>query len=151
MRRFVIPVFSLLLALLAGVSSACNTTANVEVYPSSVSVSIDRDEQNQAQIVAFTFSNTAFEGEVTLLQIMEEMQSEQAFTYKIGNGMVTEICGRANTNSSYWMLYTSDEEFSNSAWGTMEYAGQTLGSAIVGAGSLLVDGEKAYVWSYQTF
>ena len=49
------------------------------------------------------------------------------------------------------MLYTSDAELSNTAWGEVEYNGAKLGGAIVGAGELPVAEGQIYVWSYQGF
>jgi hypothetical protein len=49
------------------------------------------------------------------------------------------------------MLYTSDTEMSSAKWGTIEYDGKTLASAIVGADTLTVVSGAVYIWEYQTF
>ena len=50
-----------------------------------------------------------------------------------------------------WNKLKVSEEMANTAWGTYEYNGETLGSAIVGAEALpVVDGE-VYIWVYQSF
>ena len=93
------------------------------------------------------------EGEATLMSVMETLKEEGELDFKVVNGMITEINGVANPAdfSSCWMLYTSDAELSNSAWGTVEYDGQAMGSAIVGADTLTVAAGAYYVWSFQSF
>lgn len=85
----------------------------------------------------------------TLLDIMEA----EGLSFELSDGMVVSINGVAN-DADYdpcWMLYTSDEENSSTAWGSYEYEGQTLGSASYGAGELLVKPNEVYVWVYQSF
>ncbi len=91
----------------------------------------------------------------TLLDCMEILRQSQDtdFTFTFFNGMITSINGVENpADWSYcWMLYTSDEEMANTAWGTTGYEGKTLGSAIVGASELDVIAGGVYVWSYDGF
>ena len=91
----------------------------------------------------------------TLLDCMEVLRQAQDtdFTFAFSNGMLTSINGVENPAdfSSCWMLYTSDAEMANTAWGTTEYDGKTLGSAIVGAFELDVIAGGIYVWVYTTF
>ncbi len=89
----------------------------------------------------------------TLLNCMEYLATEEGFVYEFVGGMLTSINGKANAAdfSSCWMLYTSDAEMANTAWGTVEYNGETLGSAIVGAETLVVAEDEIYVWVYQSF
>jgi hypothetical protein len=93
------------------------------------------------------------EGEATLLSVMQTLQEEEKLSFEIVSGMITGINGKSNAAdySSCWMLYTSDAELANSEWGTISYAGQTLGSAIVGADTLTVAAGAYYIWSYQSF
>jgi hypothetical protein len=49
------------------------------------------------------------------------------------------------------MLYTSDAENSNSAWGTVEYDGKEYGSAVSGAETLKIKADQLYIWVYQSF
>ena len=92
-------------------------------------------------------------GEVTLLDYMERAKLNGGFDFEIQDGMITSINGKANAAdfSSCWMLYTSDVEFSNTDWGTVEYEGETLGSAIVGAEFLPATTGAIYLWEYCTF
>lgn len=89
----------------------------------------------------------------TLLEVMSEMEENGEFSYKVKDGMIVEINGTENDldYNPCWMLYTSDQENSNTAWGEYEYGGETLGSASVGADSLIVKSGEVYVWVYQEF
>ena len=93
------------------------------------------------------------DGSFTVLDCMELLQEKGEISYKISSGMITEINGKENATdfSSCWMLYTSDTEMSNTEWGTIEYDGKTLASAIVGADTLTVISGGVYIWEYQTF
>lgn len=92
-------------------------------------------------------------GETSLLSAMESLQEKGELTFKTSGTMLSELNGVANPAdfSSCWMLYTSDAEMSNQAWGTLEYNGKVLGSAILGADSLVIAEGEIYVWFYQTF
>lgn len=89
----------------------------------------------------------------TLLALMSEKEENGEFSYKVKEGMIVEINGVENDldYNPCWMLYTSDEENSNTMWGEYEYNGETLGSASVGAESLIVKAGEVYVWVYQEF
>ncbi len=91
----------------------------------------------------------------TVLDCMEMLRQSQDndFTFTFTNGMITSINGVENPAdfSSCWMLYTSDAEMANTAWGTTEYDGQTLGSAVVGVNELDVISGEIYVWVYAAF
>ena len=87
----------------------------------------------------------------TLLSYMQEMQEDGTITFAMKNGMVAGLNGTSNTTKSFWMLYTTDAENANRAWGTYTYNGETLGSAILGAENLVVKNGETYVWVYQTF
>ena len=94
------------------------------------------------------------DGRGTLLNCMEVLAEEnEGFTYSIVGGMLNEMNGKKNAAdfSSCWMLFTSDAEMANTEWGTVEYEGETLGSAIVGAESLVVEKGEIYLWVYQSF
>jgi hypothetical protein len=94
------------------------------------------------------------DGKGTLLNCMEYLAEENSsFSYDFSVGMLTAINGKSNDAAtySYWMLYTSDDEMVNTAWGTIEYNGETLGSAIIGAETLIVEAGEVYVWVYQSF
>lgn len=93
------------------------------------------------------------DSEWTLIDVMEIAKLEGELTYEISGGMIASMEGTANAAdfSSCWMLYTTDEELSNTEWGTITVGEKTLGSAIVGAEALPVVEGELYVWDYQTF
>ena len=94
------------------------------------------------------------EGACTLLALRDELQEDGKLTFTVDlTGMVQSMEGKANPAdwSAWWMLYTSDEEMTNTEWGTIEYGGAVYGSAILGANALEVIAGATYVWSYQSF
>ena len=101
-----------------------------------------------AQFAAMVTRLDTYVGEV-LAKLKEKGQLE----FEIVNGMITSINGIENPAdySSCWMLYTSDEELSNSAWGIVEYEGKQYGSAISGAETLQIKADQLYIWVYKSF
>ena len=93
------------------------------------------------------------ETDMVLIDYMNTLIAEGKLTCKIENGMVTSINGIDNPAdfSSCWMLYTSDPENSNTAWGTVSYDGKEYGSAISGAETLKLKADQLYIWVYQSF
>lgn len=87
----------------------------------------------------------------TLSEYMNHLQDEGELTFKLENGMVTSLNGKANTQNSFWMLYTDDAENANEAWGTFEHEGVIYGSAVAGVGELRIKEGCSYIWTYQTF
>lgn len=73
-------------------------------------------------------------------------------SFLIENGMITAIDGVKNkADWSYcWMIYTSDAENSNTAWGKVEYEGKVYGSATLGAELLKVKKDCIYIFVYQS-
>ncbi len=110
-------------------------------------------QQEKIEIYAFDFTDMEVGENVTLLDIMEEKQKEGTLTFSLRDGMVVEIGGLANAlnYNPCWILYTTDKEYANDAWGTYEYGEKILGSATVGAELLLVKTNEIYVWVYQSF
>jgi hypothetical protein len=108
--------------------------------------------ENTETRVFFTVSEA--DGKATVLDCMKYLSKNvEGFSYKISGGMVTEINGKANTAdfSGCWILYTSDTEMSNNAWGVTAHEGRTLGSAILGAEALIVEVGEIYAWEYTIF
>ncbi len=91
--------------------------------------------------------------DMTLLAFMEQLAGEGKLTCKISDGMITSINGIDNPAdfSSCWMLYTSDAENANTAWGTVQFDGETYGSAISGAEVLKIKTGQLYIWVFQSF
>ena len=88
---------------------------------------------------------------MALLAVMEELQEAGELSFTVSDGMITELNGTKQTLSSYWMLYTNDQENANEQWGTHEYEGEVLGSATLGAGELAVKAGCVYLWSFESF
>lgn len=108
---------------------------------------------SEEEITTVEIKVLTLEGGCTLMQVMEKAKQNGDLTFETSEGMITSINGLANPAdwSKCWMLFTSDAEMSNTAWGTITYNDATLGSAVVGADALDVLAGETYVWSYQSF
>lgn len=93
------------------------------------------------------------EADMTLMDYMETLKDGGELEFSVSDGMITSINGIENPAdySSCWMLYTSDEDNANKAWGTVEYEGKEYGSAISGAETLKIKADQLYIWVYKTF
>ena len=91
--------------------------------------------------------------DMTLMDYMQTLKEKGELEFSISNGMITSINGIENPvdYSSCWMLYTSDADNANAAWGTVEYDGQEYGSAISGAEVLKIKPDQLYIWVYKSF
>ena len=89
--------------------------------------------------------------ETTLLDYMQSLKTDGQMDFDLKDGMVTSINSIENAAdwSQCWMLYTSDSNNANTAWGTVEYNGTLYGSAMWGAESLKVKEGCIYIWYYQ--
>lgn len=89
----------------------------------------------------------------TLFDAMEVLKEENALQFELAGTMLKSLNGKANSAdfSSCWMLYTSDDEMGNSAWGTYDYNGTVYKSATLGGEALIVSAGAYYVWVYVTF
>ena len=88
-----------------------------------------------------------------LIDYMKILKEKGELELEIENGMITSINGIDNPAdfSSCWMLYTSDEELSNVAWGTVEYEGKEYNSAVSGAETLKIKPDQLYIWVFKSF
>jgi hypothetical protein len=95
----------------------------------------------------------SMDSDMTLMDYMDKLMQDGTLTCKIADGMITSINGIDNPAdfSSCWMLYTSDAENANTAWGTVSYAGNEYGSAISGAETLKIKADQLYIWVFQSF
>ena len=89
----------------------------------------------------------------TLVEYMNALKEDGALDFEMSNGMVSSVNGIENPAdwSSCWMLYTSDTDNANTAWGEVEYKGEVYGSAILGAETLTVKDGCLYIWIFQAF
>lgn len=86
-----------------------------------------------------------------LIDYMRFLQSSGEISFEYSSGMVTKINGLSQKSNCYWMLYTSDSEKSNTAWGQIEYNGKLYGSATCGFEELIIKEGCLYIWAYQSF
>ncbi len=107
--------------------------------------------KNADEVVIKVDSAYEMEADDTLEDYMDYLEDKGKLDYEEEDGMIISINGKKNTLNSYWMIYTSDENYSNSQWGTYEYKGKTLGSATLGATALPLNKYATYVLVYQTF
>ena len=87
----------------------------------------------------------------TLMDAMNYLKQNGEMDFEVSlDGMINSINGIKNAPdwSSFWAIYTSDAEMSNLEWGTFEYNGKILGSAILGANTLIVQENFLYVWAF---
>ena len=91
--------------------------------------------------------------DMVLIDYMDGLVKSGKMTCTIQDGMVTSINGIDNPAdySSCWMLYTSDEENANAAWGTVDFEGKQYGSAISGAETLKIKPGQLYIWVFKPF
>ncbi len=91
--------------------------------------------------------------DMTLMDYMSDLKDKGELEFAVSDGMITSINGIDNPAdySSCWMLYTSDEENANKAWGTVEYDGNEYGSAISGAETLKIKADQLYIWVFKSF
>jgi hypothetical protein len=91
--------------------------------------------------------------EMTLMDYMNILKDNGELEFKVSDGMITSVNGIDNPAdySSCWMLYTSDADNANKAWGVVEYEGNEYGSAISGAETLVIKADQLYIWVYKSF
>ncbi len=148
-RKFIVRLLIFTLVLFS--FGACKKEISVTVDPTQIGVEFIREEDGELLAAVVSVKNANLEKGTTLADVMEELKDERTFTYTFSQGMLTELNGKKNGEGYYWMLYTSDDERANTAWGTYLYEGQALGSATVGAESLPAKDGEVYVWAYQSF
>ena len=93
------------------------------------------------------------DADTTLYDYMVTLRDDGQITFTDADGMITSLNGLSNKAdwSEVWMIYTTDEDNSNTAWGLVEYNGKTYGSAMYGAEELKVKQGESYIWLYQSF
>lgn len=89
----------------------------------------------------------------TLYDYMLKLRNDNEINFTDANGMITSINGIENAAdwSECWMLYTTDTDNSNVAYGQVEYKGKVYGSSSWGAESLQIKKGESYIWLYQSF
>ncbi len=87
----------------------------------------------------------------TLKDYMDYLVGEGKLTYLMDGSLLSTVNGTSNTANSYWMIYTDDEENSDTTWGTIEKNGKVYASATSGITSLPIKDGCTYILTYQTF
>lgn len=100
-----------------------------------------------------TVTKALYEDGDTLETYMNRLADKNKLSFTADNGMVTVINGieAKAADNRYWMIYTSDGDYSNDAWGTYEYDGTTYGSATKGIKELPVKVGAVYVFAISQF
>ena len=128
----------LALALCASLLCACQKKEPLVIRDSDTCVVIRVEEGTE---------------EMALTEYMTALKNKGELDFTMDGTAVTAMNGKENAAdySACWMLYTSDPDFSNPAWGVAEYDGKEYGSAALGANELKVQAGELYIWVYQSF
>ena len=105
-------------------------------------------ESADSVVISVKNGDISDKGALSLLDYMNRLKDRGELTFTIDNGMITSVNGIKNADK-YWMLYTSDAENSNPAWGTVEYEGKEYSSASLGAKELMLKPDTLYIWVYK--
>ena len=95
-------------------------------------------ESDKHIVITADSERVSITNDTTLLDYMNSLKQSGELEFEIANGMVVSVNGIANADPSYWMLYSSDADNANAAWGTAEYKGEKYGSAMFGAEKLKI-------------
>ena len=142
MKKIVKATIALLASIIVFVLTGCFSQESLVVKESDTYIVITVSN-DQMQITDQT----------TLVDYMHSLKNDGQLSFEMDDGMVSSINGIDNPSdySSCWMLYTSDTENANSAWGTIEYDQNVYGSAIFGAESLKIKDGCIYIWFFKSF
>ena len=104
-------------------------------------------------VIKTTQDSVGDAADMLLIDYMSQLKEKGELEFTISDGMIKSINGIENPAdySSCWMLYTSDEDNANAAWGTIEYEEKEYGSAIAGAETLKIKADQLYIWVYKSF
>ena len=138
----------ILVCLLAAV-----TLMSLLLLPGCKSEPLVIKESDTCIVLRVTEEAMGGNADLLLIDYMDQLVKSGKMTCTIQDGMVTSINGIDNPAdfSSCWMLYTSDEENANAAWGTVDFEGKQYGSAISGAEVLKVKPGQLYIWVFKSF
>ncbi len=145
-----IPVVAIVLILLVALC-ACNQKEPTKIDEPTTPAT-DSSVINVSDTTIVLAPTSDYVGQ-TLLSFMQASTLKGLLEFSLTNGMVTSINGKENTAdySKCWMLYTSDANMANTAWGTVEYQGNVYGSAVKGVTELNIIENGLYIWVYTTF
>ena len=143
MKKLFNVLFSLLFSVMLLALAGCFAKKDPMVIKESDTYIVITVSSEQMELTATT----------TLVEYMNALKADGELDFEMENGMVSSVNGIKNPAdwSSCWMLYTSDADNANTAWGQVEYKGEVYGSAVLGAESLTVKESCLYIWIYQAF
>lgn len=167
MKRKLCCILSVLCLFVTPIAfGGCNDNSSVEPDESSskVNSSVEPNESSSNDI-ALSLSYTILEktndclvihvgvcrDEYKLSDVMEALQTEGKITYTMNGTFMSSLNGVTPEGTNFWALYTSDEEFSNTAWGSYEYNGKNYGSSSLGMESLAVAEGEYYIWALSSY
>ena len=137
--------FVFVAAVIAAVCAFISACTPIEKEPLVIK------ESDKHIVITADSERVSITNDTTLLDYMNSLKQSGELEFEIANGMVVSVNGIANADPSYWMLYTSDADNANAAWGTAEYKGEKYGSAMFGAEKLKIKNGEIYIWVYQSF
>ena len=150
MKRKLSTIFTLFLTVIMSV--CCLFACKEEADPKAQTKSVDLEKVSETLIVMKV--NEAEEG-ATALSALTKLKEEGKIEFEVQESeygaYIISINGKEQVTGYSWMLYTSDEEFSTTDYGTVEYNGETYGQAALGASSLVVKSGEYYIWSYDAW
>ena len=123
-----------------------------------VLVSCDSCDEGRAKSTVVEKSDTLVvikttdvQGRYSLEDCLDDLEDAGTLSVEEENGMIVSLNGVANQGSSYWFIYTSDEQSVNKTWGSCEYAGKTYYSAALGVEELKEKEGALYIFVYETY
>ena len=110
-------------------------------------------ENDKYIVISVTAEAMGDNKDMTLLDYMNILKDKKELVFEVKNGMITSINNIENAAdySEVWMLYTSDTEKANTAWGEIDYKETIYGSATEGAETLKIKEGHIYIWVYKSF
>lgn len=88
-----------------------------------------------------------------LVDYLDALVEKEKLTYEATSGMIITINGTEAkaADNKYWLIYTSDADYSNSDWGTYEYDSVTYNSATKGIAELPLKADAVYIFVISQF
>lgn len=142
MKKFLVTFLVLAISILCLFAVACKEKEPLVIKESDTYIVI-KVSSEQKEIT----------NNLTLLEYMQSLKADGQLEFVVSGGMITSINNIENPSdwSKCWMLYTSDTENSNNAWGEIDYNGNIYGSANFGAERLIVKENALYIWVFKAF
>ena len=165
MKKLLIALFTIV--LMTGLF-ACNQTGgtvNPSANPTNYeTITVILDMTAYDDIITVDNNTTDYTGKIktftvesngTLEDTLNELAADKKLTFSgdssIAGLMITKIDNITLSGNQFFALYTNDTDNSDTAWGTYQVFGKTLGSALVGVSSLNIKDDCLYVICISSF